>query len=131
MPSWLRHAVPTAPPQVAALPPERSRQAVLQTELAEAGDHRNNGPPRNYRVWLGTVETEAQARWEWERLVDNHPRSLALTSADAELVVSERGHQGWRIYAGRFETMQAASAFCARLRLDDRFARCTPYRDAD
>ncbi|BBK44098.1 hypothetical protein STVA_41180 [Allostella vacuolata] len=118
-------AAPVIPPQAPSR--SRSRYTSLQTEIAEPGRPANG--PRNYRVWLGTVESEAQARWEWERLVDHHPRRLAPASADAELVVSERGQSGWRIYAGRFETMADASAFCAGLRADDRLARCMPYRE--
>ncbi|WP_142235674.1 SPOR domain-containing protein [Allostella humosa] len=117
------------PPQnlaMASPPPGRGQggYANLQTEIVEPG--RAARGPRNYRVWLGTVSTEAQARWEWERLLERHPRALTSAAADAALSPAERG---WRIYAGRFETMAAASAFCAELRLDDRLAGCMPYRE--
>ncbi|BBK38286.1 hypothetical protein STAQ_33640 [Allostella sp. ATCC 35155] len=45
--------------------------------------------------------------------------------------MGDRGRTAWRIYAGRFETMRTASAFCAELQLDDRLTRCTPYHAPD
>lgn len=128
-----------APPPVTAPPEERPALAMatpprprpgyvaLQTEISET--YRPAAGPRNYRVWLGVTENEAQARWEWERLVDRHPQRLVAVAADAELVLTERNLPSWRIYAGRFETMAAASAFCADLRMDDRAARCIPYHE--
>jgi hypothetical protein len=113
-----------------AAPPRPGRgHARLQTEITDSRT-RTHGP-RNYRVWIGAADSETQARWEWERLLDRHPHHLATVAADAEYVVPDRGEAGWRIYAGRFDTMAAASAFCAELRLDDRAARCIPYRDKD
>lgn len=123
------NAVPVTPPPRASLPPGGAAapapvapppapppQQTAQAPRAAPPPSPPPGPATGIRIQLASVRSEADAQREWERMRRQHADVLGnLSPAFPSADLGERG-TFWRVQAGGFADLAAATEACAALR---------------
>jgi len=99
---------------MAQLPPRPAARPAADSRTRAA--HAPTGSAARFRLWLGTLGSEAAARDFWASLRQRFAPALSDMQVDFETVTDGRGDAYIRLFGGGFPTRRAAETRCRRLR---------------